>query len=94
MSRTIAVHVRFESYFMHNLEVNEINPRKTWKMIDDLTSRKYGRIRNISQIKVNNEPITSAAEMAEALNDFFLLQLLDQIWQMKYSRQLLNQNSI
>ena len=31
----------------------------------------YGYFGNISEIKVNNEPITSAAEMAEVFNDFF-----------------------
>ena len=60
-----------KQYFTHNLEVNKMNPRKTWKLIDDLCSRKCGRIRNISEIKVNNEPISSAAEMAEVFNDFF-----------------------
>ena len=50
-----------------------MNPRKTWKLSDDLSSRKYGRVRNISEIKVNNEPISSAAEMAEVLNDFFTI---------------------
>ena len=60
-----------KQYFTHNLEVNKMNPRKTWKLIDDLSSRKYGRVRNISEIKVNNEPISSAAEMAEVFNDFF-----------------------
>ena len=78
-----------KQYFTHNLEVNKMNPRKTWKLIDDLSSRKYGRVRNISEIKVNNEPISSAAEMAEVFNDF--LQLLDQIWQVKYNRQPLSQ---
>ena len=39
-------------YFMHNLEVNKMNPRKTWKLIDDQSSRKYGRIRNISEITI------------------------------------------
>ena len=29
-----------EQYFTHNLEVNKLNPRETWKLIDDLTSRK------------------------------------------------------
>ena len=33
--------------FTHNLEVNKMNPRKTWKLIDDLSSRKYGRVGNI-----------------------------------------------
>ena len=60
-----------KQYFMHNLEVNKMNPRKTWKLIDDLRSRRYGRVRNISEIKVNNEPISSAAEMAEVFNDLF-----------------------
>lgn len=34
---------------------------------DELTSRKYGKIRNISEI---NEIVNSADEMAEAFNDF------------------------
>ena len=60
-----------KQYFMHNLEVNKMIPRKTWKLIDDLSSQKYGRVRNISEVKVNNESITSAAEMAEVFDDFF-----------------------
>jgi len=60
-----------KQYFTHNLEVNKMNSRKTGKLIDDLCSRKYGRFPNISEIKVNNEPISSAAEMAEVFNDFF-----------------------
>ena len=80
-----------KQYFTHNLEMNKMNPRKTWKLIDDLSSRKYGRVRNISEIKVNNESISSPAEMAEVT---IFLQLLDQIWQMKYNRQPLSQNSI
>lgn len=52
-----------KQYFTHNLKVNKMNPRKTWILIDDLSSRKYGRVRNI------------------------FLQLLDQFWQVKYSRQ-------
>ena len=60
-----------KQYFMDNLEVNKMNPRKTCKLIDDLTSFKCGRIRNISEIEVDNEHITSAVEMAEAFNDIF-----------------------
>ena len=40
-------------------------------LIEDLSSRKCGRARNISKIKVNNEPIISAVEMAEVFNDYF-----------------------
>ena len=37
-----------KQYFMNNLEVSKMNPRKTGKLIDDLNSRKYGRVRNVS----------------------------------------------
>ena len=40
-------------------------------LIDDLSSLKCGRARNISEIKVNNEPITSAVEIAEVFNGYF-----------------------
>lgn len=60
-----------KQYFTHNLKVNKMNSRKTWILIDDLSSRKYGRVRNISEIKANNKPVSSAAEMAEVLNDIF-----------------------
>ena len=60
-----------KQYFMHNLEMNKKNPRKTWMLIDDLSSRKCGRTRNISEIKLNNESINSAVEMAEVFNDYF-----------------------
>ena len=57
-----------KQYFIHNLEVNKKNPRKTWMLIDELSSRWA---RNILEIKVSNEPITSAVEMAEVFNDDF-----------------------
>ena len=60
-----------KQHFMHNLEMNKKNPRKTWMLIDELSSRKCGRTRNISEIKVNNESINSAVEMAEVFNDYF-----------------------
>ena len=40
-------------------------------LIDEPSSRKCRRVRNISEIKVNNEPITSAVQMAEVFNDYF-----------------------
>ena len=40
-------------------------------LIDELSSRKCRRVRNISEIKVDNKPITSAVQMAEVFNDYF-----------------------
>ena len=58
-------------YLIHNLKLNKKNPRKTWMLIDELSSRKCRRVRNISEIKVDNEPITSVVQMAEVFNDCF-----------------------
>ena len=41
-------------------------------LIDELSPRKCRRAQNSSEIKVNNEPITSAVEMAEVFNDYFV----------------------
>ena len=41
-------------------------------LIDELSSRKCDKVRNISEIKVlNKEYINSAVEMAEFFNDYF-----------------------
>ena len=40
-------------------------------LIDELSSRKCHRARNISEINVNNEPPKRTAEMAEVVNDYF-----------------------
>ena len=65
-----------KQYFIHNLEVNKKNPRKTWMLIDELSSRKCHWARNILEIKVSNEPITPAVEMAEVFNDDFAKAIL------------------
>ena len=40
-------------------------------LIDELSSRKCRRVRNILEIKADNEPITSAVQIAEVFNDYF-----------------------
>ena len=58
-------------YFLHNLELNKKNSSKTWKLINELSSRKSCTNRNITEIKTDNETINSAPEFAEAFNNFF-----------------------
>ena len=57
-------------YFIDNLELNKSNPRKTWSLINELSSRKY-KSRNISEIKTNDQTINSAHELAEVFNQYF-----------------------
>ena len=47
------------------------NSSKTWKLINELSSRKSCTNRNITEIKTDNETINSAPEIAEAFNNFF-----------------------
>ena len=58
-------------YFLHNLELNKKNSSKTWKLINELSSRKSCTNRNITEIKTDDETINSAPEIAEAFNNFF-----------------------
>ena len=59
------------NFFTENLELNKTNPRKTWSLINELSSRKCSS-RNISEIKVQDKVINSPQEMAQAFNDHFV----------------------
>ena len=41
------------------LELNKKNPRKTWELINELSSRKCGKTRNISEIRIYDKTIKS-----------------------------------
>ena len=57
-------------YFWHNLDLNKKNSSKTWKLINELSSRKSGANCNIIDIKTDKEIINSPPEIAETFNDF------------------------
>ena len=58
-------------YFSDNLKVRKGNPRKTWNLINELTSRNTSKSTNILEIQVDNRTISSPGDMAEAFNDHF-----------------------
>ena len=66
-----AIRTAKQQYFKDNLEINKKNPRKTWELINELSSRKCGKTQNFSEIRIYDKTITSAPEMAEAFNKFF-----------------------
>ena len=57
-------------YYTENLELHKGNPRKTWSLINDLSSRKC-KSRNISELTVQDQSIDSPHEMAEIFNNYF-----------------------
>ena len=58
-------------YFSENLETSKGNPRKTWDLINELSSRSSCKSSNILEIQANNRTINNADDMAEAFNVHF-----------------------
>ena len=61
-----------QRYFIDNLESSKSNPRKTWKLINEVTSRKKNMTKDISEIQIGNKSITSTPELAEIFNKHFI----------------------
>ena len=58
-------------YVSDNLEANKGNLRKTWNVINELTSRNSGKSTNILEIKVDNKIVSNPMDIAETINDHF-----------------------
>ena len=71
MKLTMPIKSAKRQYFLHNLELNKTNSSKTWKLINELGSRKSRINRNITETKTDNKTINSAPEIEEVFNDFF-----------------------
>ena len=50
---------------------NQISPKKTWQLINELSSRHPNKVRNIAEIKVREQTITESSDIAENLNLHF-----------------------
>ena len=57
-------------YFITNLDTNKNDPRKTWKLINELNSRQH-KSANIAEIKIGNQSVSSFEDIAETLNSPF-----------------------
>ena len=58
-------------YYSDNLIASKGNPRKTWDLINELSSRNTSKSSNILEIQVDNRTISTPGDMAEAFNDHF-----------------------
>ena len=63
-------------YFSDNLEASKGNPRKTWNLINELSSRNTSKSSNILEIQVDNITISTSGDMAEAFNEHLTSQIL------------------
>ena len=60
------------NHFTSNIEAAGKDPKKTWMLINELTSRKQSRSGNVSKINLDdNNVITEASEITDAFNFHF-----------------------
>ena len=58
-------------YFSDNLEPSKANHRKTWNLINELSSRNTGKLSNILEIQVDNRTMSTSGDLTEAFNKHF-----------------------
>ena len=54
--------------FSDNLEANKGNSRKTWDLINELSSRNTSKSSNILEIQVDNRTISTSGDMKLLMN--------------------------
>ena len=60
------------SYFISNIDTVGNDPKKTWKLINELMSLKHKRLSNICKIKLDNKKvITEASQISDTFNHHF-----------------------
>jgi hypothetical protein len=60
-----------QKYFTTNLENAKTNTRKTWNLINELSSRHCNKSSNITEINIGEAIINTPVNIAEALNNHF-----------------------
>ena len=59
------------NYFITNIEAARKDPRKTWRLVNDLNSRKVSDVTNVKKVNLDGNEITNAAEISDAFNSYF-----------------------
>ena len=58
-----------EYFYIHEIERNKSDPRKLWKLVNELTPKKTHTTPTILEVREN--VITDKHQVADALNNFF-----------------------
>ena len=59
-----------QSYYQTSFSDHKGDPRKTWQIINELTSRKSGKS-SVKELRVNGNSVTNPTELAEEFNHHF-----------------------
>ena len=66
-----AVKLAKKRYVSDNLKANKGDSRKTWKVINELTSRNSGKSANILEIRADNRMVSNPVDIADTINAHF-----------------------
>ncbi|CAB4032180.1 Hypothetical predicted protein [Paramuricea clavata] len=58
------------NYFITNIEAARKDPRKTWRLVNDLNSRKVSDVTSVKKVNLDGNEITNAAEISDAFNSY------------------------
>ncbi|CAB4033111.1 Hypothetical predicted protein [Paramuricea clavata] len=59
------------NYFITNIEAARKDPRKTWRLVNDLNCRKVSDVTSVKKVNLDGNEITNAAEISDAFNSYF-----------------------
>ena len=66
----VAIRQAKELFYKNKFSKSDGDPRKTWQVINELTSRKTGRS-SVSEFSLNGVSITNSTALSNAFNDHF-----------------------
>ena len=58
-------------YFTLNIDAARNDPKKSWKLINDLSSRKIRNECNVKKVNINGNEVNSAPDISDAFNTYF-----------------------
>ncbi len=60
-----------QNYFSTNITTAQKDPKKTWRLINDLTSRKMNKAASVKEVNFEGSTLTDPADISEAFNSYF-----------------------
>ena len=60
-----------QAYYKNNLDLKKGNLKKTWKIVNELSSKNVCKTNRIAQLKIAGQEISTPGEIAETFNSYF-----------------------
>ena len=60
-----------QAYYKNNLDLKKGNLKKTWKIVNELSSKNVCKTNRTAQLKIAGQEISTPGEIAETFNSYF-----------------------